>query len=95
MQDWEAKVKAAYMEYEHEVTYIASYRHKDLYIVHGEITIYCFDLNLQKCWGFSGRDIWITIDDSPALTLCDSCIKLKDWLGYEYVLDYNGKKIKG
>ena len=74
MESWEKKVKEAYLAYDDTPTYIKAYRKNDLYIVHGEIAIYCFDQNLEKKWEFFGRDIWVlfcTLDDAPLFRLND------------------------
>ena len=92
MESWEKKVKEAYLAYDDTPTYIKAYRKNDLYIVHGEIAIYCFDQNLEKKWEFFGRDIWVTQDGSEAISLFDDYIELKDWLGYTYRINYQGEE---
>jgi hypothetical protein len=39
------------------------------------------------------RDIWVTPEGNDALELKDNKIKLKDWEGYEYELDQDGKEL--
>ena len=94
MDLWEKKVKLVYLGYEKEPTFLNAYCKKGHYIVHGEIVIYCFNQNFEKEWDFSARDIWVTQDGSEALILFDDYIELKDWLGYEYRIDYHGKTIR-
>ena len=93
MLKWEEKAKEAYLKYENEPTYVKAYRKGDLYVVHGEITILCFNKNFEKLWEFCARDIWITTDDSEAIVLHNKYIQLKDWRGYVYKLDYQGRLI--
>lgn len=93
MDLWEKKVKLAYLGYEKEPTFLKAYCKNGHYIVHGEIVIYCFNHNFEKEWDFSVRDIWVKQDGSEALILFDEYIELKDWLGYEYRIDYHGKAI--
>lgn len=93
MKVWEEKAKEAYLHYEDEPTFIKAYKKDKHYIVHGEITIYCFNQEFEKEWEFFARDIWVTQDGSDALRLYDEYIELKDWLGYVYRLDYLGNTI--
>ena len=93
MELWEEKAKEAYLIYEDEPTYIRAYCKNGYYIVHGEIVIYCFNQKYEKEWEFSARDIWVTQDDSEAVLLFDDFIELRDWLGYIYRLDYQGKEL--
>ena len=93
MELWEERVKSAYLEYEDVPTYIKAYCKNGHYIVHGEIVIYCFNQSCKKEWEFSARDIWVTQDNSEAVQLFDDFIELRDWLGYIYRLDYQGKEL--
>ena len=92
-EQWEVLVKQVYLKYEDEPTYIKVYKWNDLYIVHGEINVYCFDNSYEKKWTFSGRDIWVTKDDSEAISFFDDCMVLKDWLGYTYRVNREGKEV--
>ena len=90
---WKELVKQAYMTYENEATYINAYKWNDLFIVHGEISIYCFNSEYEKVWDFSGRDIWVTNDGSEAVSFIDDYIVLRDWLGYTYKVNYEGEVV--
>ena len=94
MELWEEKAKSAYLGYEDEPTFIKAYYKNGKYIVHGETDIYCFNQNFEKEWDFSARDIWVTQDGSEALRLYEDYIELRDWLGYEYRIDYQGKEFQ-
>ena len=91
--EWEVLVKQTYLKYEEEPTYIKAYKWKDLYIAHGEISVYCFSNSYENKWTFSGRDIWVTKDDSEAISFFDDCMVLKDWLGYTYRVNCKGEEI--
>lgn len=90
---WKELLKQAYLTYENEVTYINAYEWNDLYIVHGEISIYCFNSECEKVWEFSGRDIWVTNDGSEAVSFIDDYIVLRDRLGYTYKIDACGLEV--
>lgn len=90
---WKELVKQAYLKYEDEPTYINAYKWNDLYIVHGEIRIYCFNNRYEKQWNFSGRDIWVTNDGSETVSFIDDYIVLRDWLGYTYKVDASGLEV--
>lgn len=64
------------------------------FIIHSEINIICVDKNLIEKWRFSGRDIFVSSSGSiPGCECTESLIILRDFLGYEYHLDYDGKLI--
>lgn len=92
-EEWEELVKQAYLVYEDEPTYIKAYKWNDSYIVHGEISVYCFNSVYEKEWDCSGRDIWITRDDSDAISFTDDYVVLKDWFGYTYRVNCKGEEI--
>ena len=63
----------------------------DGYLVHGELEVAMFDEQLEKLWSFSGRDIFVRPDGTPAFSLRDGVIRLYDFLLNEYCLDLNGR----
>lgn len=93
-ETWKVAVFDAYTEYEHEETFIDAYKCGELYFVHGELDIYCFDNNLCMLWNFSARDIFVTTDGTSAFEIKDNHLLLRDFEGYTYFVDYNGKVIK-
>ena len=44
-------------------------------------------------WKFSARDIFVSADGEKEFEIIGKVIKLRDWQGYEYTLDSNGKEI--
>ncbi|PTR01364.1 hypothetical protein C8P68_101598 [Mucilaginibacter yixingensis] len=44
-------------------------------------------------WGFSARDIFVTLDESPAFEIDGDQILLTDWQGFKYCLNADGKEI--
>ena len=91
LESWKMKAKEAYAYYEEEATYIESYQVNGIYVVHGELFIYGFDQSFKKLWSFSGRDIFVAQDGSPAVKFKDDHIEVTDWLGYRYEIDFTGK----
>lgn len=64
------------------------------FIIHGEISITRIDKNGNEKWRFGARDIFVTQDGSESIKVHPEKIELKDWQGYNYVLDKNGNEIK-
>jgi hypothetical protein len=62
-------------------------------IIHGELEISRIDLKGNKKWDFSARDIFVTPGGKHAIEIEKGSIKLRDWGGYEYVIDQDGKII--
>lgn len=63
-------------------------------IIHGELQISRIDLNGNQKWTFGVRDIFVTQDESDSVKIEENKIHLKDWEGYEYIIDGNGKEVK-
>ena len=63
---------------------------EDGYIIHGELELFRYDKQLNRIWGFSGRDIFATADGRKAFWLEENAIHCRDWLGWHYVLDIDG-----
>ena len=69
------------------------YRIQNGYIVYGEIDIIMLDFEFNKKWEFSGKDIFVSISDKMAFELCENSIKLHDFEGDFYEIDFSGKLI--
>lgn len=69
------------------------YRIQNGYIVYGEIDIIMLDFEFNKKWEFSGKDIFVSISDKKAFELCENSIKLHDFEGDFYEIDFSGKLI--
>lgn len=65
-------------------------QHGQDYIILGELNIVCLTSNYSVRWSFSARDIFVRKDNNSAFELYDDKIVAYDWLGWCYVLDYNG-----
>lgn len=63
------------------------------YIIHGEIEVFKLDYELDKIWGFSGADIFVTQDNKLPFFIDGDRIKIYDWNGTYYEIDLNGKLI--
>jgi hypothetical protein len=64
------------------------------YIVHGELQITRIDKEGNEKWTFGARDIFVTPDGTHSLELLTDKIKLRDWEGYEYLLNEDGQEIR-
>lgn len=69
------------------------YPHEEGYFVHGELSITKLTRSGQIEWQFSGRDIFVTPDGEDDFKLGDDRIVVRDWQGYVYTLNLNGKLI--
>lgn len=63
------------------------------YIIHGEIEVFKLDFQLDKIWGFSGADIFVTQDNKLPFLIDGNRIKMYDWNGTYYEIDLNGQLI--
>jgi hypothetical protein len=63
------------------------------FVIHGELQITRIDKDGNEKWNFTARDIWVTPDGKESIELKDNKIKLKDWQGYEYELDPDGREL--
>jgi hypothetical protein len=75
-------------------TCFAIYPFKGDYIIHGELQITRIDKDGNEKWTFGARDIFVTPDGKDALELQTDKIKLRDWEGYEYLLNEDGQEIR-
>ena len=69
------------------------YRVTNGYIIYGEIEIVMLDLNFDKLWAFSGKDIFVSQTRKDVFVLGEHSIKLYDWEDNFYEIDYTGKLI--
>ena len=70
------------------------YRIQDGYIILGETDVTMLDHDFNTLWSFGGNDVFSPMD--PALKpieLCNDKIKLYDFNGDYYELNYSGKLI--
>jgi hypothetical protein len=70
------------------------YEFGDDFIIHGELQVSRINRQGELKWDFGARDIFVLQDGGKAMTLANNRIYLKDWEGYEYILDFNGKEVK-
>lgn len=63
------------------------------YLLKGECDIFCYDKELNQTWDFSGRDILARITGEKCFWIEKDLIHCRDWAGWHYVLDMNGKTI--
>ncbi len=75
-------------------TCFAIYPFKDDYIIHGELQISRIDKDGNEKWTFGARDIFVTPNGEDALEIQTDKIKLRDWDGYEYLLNEDGQEIR-
>lgn len=70
------------------------YTFNDDFIIHGELQISRINQRGEVQWSFGARDIFVLQDGSKAISIDNNRIYLKDWEGYEYILDSNGNEIQ-
>ena len=75
-------------------TCFAIYPFKEDFIIHGELQVTRIDIDGKEKWNFGARDIFVTPDGKDSFELIDDQIKLRDWEGYEYLLNENGQEIQ-
>ena len=63
------------------------------YLIWGEGDIFRYDLMLNRVWAFMGRDILVSLHSNQHFWIQKSEIHCRDFLGYHYVLDFDGKLI--
>ena len=62
-------------------------------IIWGEGNIFRYDRGLNRRWEFTGRDILVSPDNRKHLWIEDNRIHCRDFLGWHYVLDFEGNLI--
>jgi hypothetical protein len=63
-------------------------------IVHGELAISKITSKGDFIWMFGGKDIFVTSESGNEIELEENYIKLTDWNGDKYMIDYNGNEIR-
>lgn len=71
----------------------AIYRVENGYVIYGEVQITMLDLQLNKLWDFSGRDIFVSVTGKNCFELTEDSIRLYDFEDNYYEIDFNGKLI--
>lgn len=66
---------------------------KEGYIIRGEYDVFRYDAQLNRVWHFSGRDILVSSGGEKSFWIDDCFIHCRDWLGWHYVLDFDGNLI--
>ncbi len=64
------------------------------YLIYGESDLFRYDLSLRKGWEFSGRDILVNTEKERSFWIEGSEIHLRDFLGWHYVLDFDGNLLR-
>ncbi len=75
-------------------TCFAIYPFKGDFVIHGELQVTRIDIDGHEKWNFGARDIFVTLDGKDSFKLLNDKIKLRDWEGYEYILNEHGKEIR-
>lgn len=63
------------------------------FIIHGELEVKRIDERGDEKWTFSARNIWVSPDGKESIRILENHILLKDFDGFEYELDENGKVV--
>ena len=69
------------------------HRIHDGYLIWGEGNIFRYDDSLTQIWNFAGRDILISLQADKHFWIEDDRIHCRDFLGWHYVLDFDGNLI--
>ena len=63
------------------------------YIIKGECDVFRYDSALTRVWHFCGRDILASPTGDVCFLLENGNIHCRDWLGWKYVLNFDGRLI--
>lgn len=74
-------------------TCLSIYSFDNAFIIHGELVITKIDRDGNIIWEFGARDIFVTQDGTDSIAFQGDHILLKDWEGFQYLLDKNGVEI--
>ncbi|MDR0315122.1 MAG: hypothetical protein LBH71_04140 [Oscillospiraceae bacterium] len=69
------------------------YKFCDGYIIYGELEIIKLSKNFNVEWSFSGKDIFVTDNDTNPFLIEGELIYLTDWNGDKYIIDNSGKVV--
>lgn len=75
-------------------TNFSIYHFHDDFVIHGELEIFRINRKGEVVWRFGGRDIFVTRKGEDNFRIQGNEIMIKDWDGYVYNIDENGKEIK-
>ena len=70
------------------------YRVQRDYLIFGEMEIIMLDFQFDKKWQFFGKDIFVPVSGKNGFQLCEKSIKLYDFEGNFYEIDFDGKLIQ-
>lgn len=72
----------------------AIYKVKNGYVVYGEIEITMLNTEFIKKWSFSGKDIFVSVNDKQSFEIRDDIICLYDFEDNYYEIDFDGKLLR-
>jgi hypothetical protein len=64
------------------------------FIIHGESVVSLIDISGKILWSFGGKDIFVNPNKDNEIELKEDYIKLTDWEGRKYKIDYSGNEIE-
>lgn len=77
-----------------QATCFEIFKHKECYIIHGELEISRLDYNGKILWRRSGADIFTTLDGKDDFTIKDDYIFVRDFENNEYKFGFNGEILR-
>ncbi len=66
---------------------------ENFYILYGECSIFRYDLDFNRIWEFSARDILVSNNVAKSFWIDNGNIHCLDWLDWHYVLDFDSNII--
>ena len=76
-----------------QATCFQIFKHKDEFIVHGELQVTKLDKDGNKIWEFGGTDIFVSIDNEGEFKIENDGILLTDFAKTKYKIDFDGNLI--
>lgn len=61
------------------------------YLLRGELQIHRINNNGSVLWSYGGCDVWVNIDGEKEVDILEDKIRLTDFAGNIYLIDYNGE----
>lgn len=74
-------------------TCFSIHKYQDSYITHGETSVARIDRKGNVLWSYGGADIFVCLEEGISFEMYDNHIKLTDFNGSKYEIDYNGETI--
>lgn len=74
-------------------TCFSIYLFKNDFIIHGETQVTRIDGEGNEKWKFAARDIFVDPDGKECIEIRGAEIYLRDWQGYEYLLNEHGEEL--